>query len=184
MIVASVTTITSHPCATFRIRHLPPRAASSTWSQLTDLVDEGVLTARAHAEVVVQSLALLLVPRVPADLPLGFFAVPCASLLERLRTPLSVRICVALLTARISDANLTADAVLCPLAKRLRAVLSDPKDRERRLLMQCADFLPSDLLGTVVITLPRCLTHSKLIDVAALNERSVLCAFDPTSPQR
>ncbi|KAL5967765.1 ERI1 exoribonuclease 2 [Taenia solium] len=143
---------------------------SSTWSQLTDLVDEGVLAVRTHAEVVVQSLALLLVPRVPADLPLGFFAVPCASLLERLRTPLSVRVCVALLTARVSDASLTADAALCPLAKRLRAVLSDPKDRERRLLMQCADFLPSDLLGTVVITLPRCLIHSKLIDVAALNE--------------
>ncbi|KAL5109651.1 hypothetical protein TcWFU_000163 [Taenia crassiceps] len=143
---------------------------SALWPQLTDLVDEEVLTVRTRTEAVVQSLALLLVPRVPAELPLKFFAFPCASLLERLRSPLSVRICVALLTARISDSSLTADAVLCPLAKRLRAVLSDPRDRERRLLMQCADFLPSDLLGTVVITLPRCLVHSKLIDVIALNE--------------
>lgn len=147
-------------------------------------MDEGVLTVRTRAEAIVQSLALLLLPRVPADLPLGFFAAPCASLLERLRTPLSVRICAALLTACISDANLTADAVLCPLAKRLRAVLSDPEDHEHRLLMQCADFLPPDLLGTVIITLPRCLVHSKLVDVTALNERSVLCAFDLISLQR
>ncbi|CDS42750.1 rhoptry protein [Echinococcus multilocularis] len=143
---------------------------AASWSQLMDLVDEEVLTVRAHAEAVVQSLALLLLPRVPAGLPLGFFAVPCASLLERLRTPLLVRICIALLTAPISYADPDADTVLCPLAKRLRAVLSDPEDRERRLLRQCADFLPSDLLGTVVITLPRCLIRSKLIDVAALNE--------------
>ncbi|VDM31981.1 unnamed protein product [Hydatigera taeniaeformis] len=143
---------------------------SSTWPQLTDLVTEEVLSVRARAELVVQSLALLLLPRVPVDLPLGIFAVLCVSLLERLRTPLTVRICVTLLTAGDSATDQNPDSVFRTLANRLRAVLSDPEDRDRRLLMQCVDFLPSDLLGTVVITLPHCLIRSNLIDVTALNE--------------
>uniref|UniRef100_A0A5K3F552 Non-specific serine/threonine protein kinase n=2 Tax=Mesocestoides corti TaxID=53468 RepID=A0A5K3F552_MESCO len=136
--------------------------------ELADLV-----ASTTHAEVVVQSLSLLLLPSPPAHLPDVHLVTLCRRLLDHHPTPLVVKMCVSVLAqTRASDT----------LGGHLRSVLAG--EQNARLLMQCADFLPNDLLGLLRIPLPYKLVQSRLVDVAALNE-STKCHFEftPAMPQ-
>ncbi|VDO12275.1 unnamed protein product [Rodentolepis nana] len=132
----------------------------STWPYLSELVSDesAVLSSRKRAELFAQCLALILLPRPPANIPLDLIAPPCLRLLESLRSPLAVRLCAALLptTSGVKEA--------------LRNVFTDPEDQGRRLFLLSIDCLPANLVGNMTISLPRCLTQSNLVDVSILNE--------------
>ncbi|KAM7537244.1 hypothetical protein Aperf_G00000062316 [Anoplocephala perfoliata] len=131
----------------------------ATWPHLSDFVNDesSVLTTRVRAELFTQSLALLLLPRPPPDVPVDLAAPPCLRLLERLRTPLAVHLCTALFSSTSGE------------VEQLRNVLIRPDDQGRHLFFQSIDFLPGNLMENTTIYLPRCLTQSRLVDVTALN---------------
>nr|CDS31657.1 eri1 exoribonuclease 2 [Hymenolepis microstoma] len=132
----------------------------ATWPHLSELVNDesSVLSSRKRAELFTQCLALILLPRPPANIPLDLVAPPCLRLLENLRSPLAVRLCATLLpsTSGVTEA--------------LRNVFTDPGDQGRRLFLQSIDCLPVNLVENMIISLPQCLTQSNLVDVNILNK--------------
>lgn len=126
--------------------------------QLSDLLNDEspLLSTRPRVEMFAQCLAHIILPQPPSDLPLNLMAPTCLCLLERLRSPLTVRLCSALLphTPRVLEG--------------LQSILASADDQERRLFLQTIDYLPANL-ENLAISLPQCVIQSSLMNVAALN---------------